>query len=1122
MTKTKKSLVLSLAFGVLFLVGAIFGVKNLIPTSKASASEHVHCFCGETTCSDDGHDASLVWTAWDGTTSIDTIGNYYLSDNVDAYTLTDDIIISANANLCLNGKTLDLTRTVQIDEWTTGKDGSVIVNEGVTLNVCDPEGEGKIQSANDIKREGTVLVYGTFNLYSGTLDGGRYNTVFVYETGKFNAFGGNIENTALESNYSPDAAIYSLGEVVIDGATVNMNVDSGVPYDYPNRVNGRKKQTSTHSATFTLKSGLITGLISNGGTFNVIGGKIEIESAWDMIKNYYCGVINVSGGEIIGIGTEYSSAASRLIVETIDTSIGGTPDTVVNVTGGKLVAKHKKNYSSSGSRVIYAKTVYVSGGELRNEADGPIFVANKLYLSNAPVLYVKHSNCGMASGEYIPLQIIANDGKADPTYFTGEEFSLITSANGISPYETVVTGLKDEEQASKFRLIDFIFNTGLQYIDTEKSLRVTPFHTHCICGLESCTLDAHKYLNSQATRNKIYYAKTNSNYDIPTGGLYFLENDINFEFTDRQTSSKNTFCLNGYNLNGANEFKVMSGGKLYLADCKNQGVFSGFVFKAGSEFNVYGGKIGDNVYEDGCTVTLYGGLFREKLANAIVPNGYAWFDNNDQATKDEYPYLISSAATINFEANGGEGEMESQVVRAMTTNNIKSNQFIKLGYTFIGWSTSANGDVNYEDNQSLKVYQTMTLYAVWAPSSDTPYTVEHYFESLDGTFILDETKTQILQGTTETPVNASYVNVVGFNPDEQNANKVDSGVVIGDGSLTLKLYYVRTLHTVSISVNGSDYGTVDKTLLQNVKYGTPITANGYVLTIGENTVNASANTQTQNSSYYFVDFTSGSAVLGDTQIVANFIAKGRVAIPTVDTTNFIYTGSELTYTVATNDKYTVSGNKKTDVGAYTVVVSLNDKVNYEWTDGKTADLTFDFIIKAGEQNFVEEGAPEGAKPSVVVSTPNGLSPDVALVVVDKTEDPEVIAKIPEKDSVKVEKIFDISLEKNGDNIQVSEVGGIITIKILLDEELKTKDLKLYHIHNDTEVSEIVLGEAGKVNQYVIDGDYAVITIDRLSEFAFVSVVPSSFPWWIVVAGVLGTFAIVIVATTVIKLKKKKV
>ena len=77
------------------------------------------------------------------------------------------------------------------------------------------------------------------------------------------------------------------------------------------------------------------------------------------------------------------------------------------------------------------------------------------------------------------------------------------------------------------------------------------------------------------------------------------------------------------------------------------------------------------------------------------------------------------------------------------------------------------------------------------------------------------------------------------------------------------------------------------------------------------------------------------------------IRKAQVAKPVADLTSFVYTGEEQIYRIVSNPRYTVDGNKRTAAGTQTVTVTLKDKTNYEWTDGTSADLSFDFTIARG-------------------------------------------------------------------------------------------------------------------------------------------------------------------------------
>ena len=70
----------------------------------------------------------------------------------------------------------------------------------------------------------------------------------------------------------------------------------------------------------------------------------------------------------------------------------------------------------------------------------------------------------------------------------------------------------------------------------------------------------------------------------------------------------------------------------------------------------------------------------------------------------------------------------------------------------------------------------------------------------------------------------------------------------------------------------------------------------------------------------------------------------QVTVPEEDTTSFVYDGSEQTYSIASSDLYTVTGNQQTNAGTYTVTVSLKDKNNTVWDDGTTGDKTYTFYI----------------------------------------------------------------------------------------------------------------------------------------------------------------------------------
>ena len=78
--------------------------------------------------------------------------------------------------------------------------------------------------------------------------------------------------------------------------------------------------------------------------------------------------------------------------------------------------------------------------------------------------------------------------------------------------------------------------------------------------------------------------------------------------------------------------------------------------------------------------------------------------------------------TITYNSNNGSGQTITQDnIWPNSQGTLMSNTFLRLGYTFWGWSLSANGSVAYADEEIITIGTAdLTLYAVWAGN---PYTV---------------------------------------------------------------------------------------------------------------------------------------------------------------------------------------------------------------------------------------------------------------------------------------------------------------------------------------------------------------------------------------------------------------
>ena len=85
-----------------------------------------------------------------------------------------------------------------------------------------------------------------------------------------------------------------------------------------------------------------------------------------------------------------------------------------------------------------------------------------------------------------------------------------------------------------------------------------------------------------------------------------------------------------------------------------------------------------------------------------------------------YAVWVANKNDIIFDANGGNGNMSNQKINTGVTENLIKNTFSKEGYYFVGWSTTPNGNVEYEDqaNYSMGTESAYTLYAIWAENTN--------------------------------------------------------------------------------------------------------------------------------------------------------------------------------------------------------------------------------------------------------------------------------------------------------------------------------------------------------------------------------------------------------------------
>jgi uncharacterized repeat protein (TIGR02543 family) len=164
--------------------------------------------------------------------------------------------------------------------------------------------------------------------------------------------------------------------------------------------------------------------------------------------------------------------------------------------------------------------------------------------------------------------------------------------------------------------------------------------------------------------------------------------------------------------------------------------------------------------------------------------------------------------TIYYEENGGNPVSDYTGDYGTTFPN---NAPTRQGYLFEGWYLDSGLTIPLESH--LIPANDLTIYAKWHQTS-VSVKVEYYFQDVTASsYVLGDTKTH--SASVESNYQADILSFSGFTFNDNHLLNVLSGVVAGDGSLTLKLYYDRNVVEIDIySTNHMDF--IDITTLQGL------------------------------------------------------------------------------------------------------------------------------------------------------------------------------------------------------------------------------------------------------------------------------------------------------------------
>lgn len=122
-------------------------------------------------------------------------------------------------------------------------------------------------------------------------------------------------------------------------------------------------------------------------------------------------------------------------------------------------------------------------------------------------------------------------------------------------------------------------------------------------------------------------------------------------------------------------------------------------------------------YQEGMALVFAApGAVKGYTFKAWVPSGLGVDATGAQTVKATW---TANKYSIAYDPNGGSGTMEPTACTYGKTATVASNAFVREGYRFAGWGTSATGGVVYAEGQGVKNLASasgavVTFYAVWA------------------------------------------------------------------------------------------------------------------------------------------------------------------------------------------------------------------------------------------------------------------------------------------------------------------------------------------------------------------------------------------------------------------------
>jgi len=459
--------------------------------------------------------------------------------------------------------------------------------------------------------------------------------------------------------------------------------------------------------------------------------------------------------------------------------------------------------------------------------------------------------------------------------------------------------------------------------------------------------------------------------------------------------------------------------------------------------------------------------------------------------------------TIAFNANSGTGNMDSLTAYVDTQIELTENAFTRVGYTFAGWNTAADGSgTAYADKENVtnlaEMNQTAILYAQWTVNEYKVTWINYGGDGWEKDFDYGESIT-----LPTIPDFAIMMQKLGYTQTGWLCS--DDTVGIGDTmpakDLTFTAQYTPNTYTVKFDANGGTGEMADQSFTYDAAQA--LTANTFT-----------------REGYKFVGWAESTESTGvnyvDKQVVSNLNAapNGEVILYAVWTRDIILSGDISAENVPIDKLsvilrgldgtvYPVSVTGSQSPYHYTVAVPegeyqliVKDTRNSVTITAKitakeelTEDKTENITMPEGSVNSIVDSTAAGDYTPIVgglddiagdVANENaGVDVTVTLTVTHEpdVEDAEHDALMDAAGSQKSKLTFlEIDLEKNvnGNQSAITQTDDVIEIVIPFDTTRK-QNFKVYRFHDDNENDNVDEDEVDILTTTANgDGEYIIV------------------------------------------------